>query len=200
MISVIIPTMWKCKILNNTLLELSNHKLVGEVILIDNTANTKILDIFKVNHILEGKNTFVNPAWNKGFKLAKYDKLLILNDDVETNWNVIDLAYNHITENIGLIGAGISCWQYIGGIADVIPISYRPNCYGCLMFIHKNSYKEIPESLKIHYGDDWLFEKSNKQNYQIINWKIGGDSEQTSGLSEFNQIKEYDKKIYNHLK
>jgi len=200
MISVIIPTMWKCKILNNTLYELSKHNLVGEIILIDNTDNKTILDIPKVNHILEGNNTFVNPAWNKGVKLAKYDKLLILNDDVETEWGVIDLVYNHITEDIGLIGAGISCWQYTGGIPCINPISYRPNCYGCLMFIHKNSYKEIPESLKIHYGDDWLFEKSNRPNYQIINWKMGGDSEQTSGLSEFNQIKEDDKKIYNHLK
>jgi hypothetical protein len=68
------------------------------------------------------------------------------------------------------------------------------------MFIHKNSYKEIPESLKVHYGDDWLFDKNGKPNYQIVNWKMGGESEQTSGLSEFNQIKENDKLIYNNLK
>ena len=110
------------------------------------------------------------------------------------------MVYDYITEDNGLIGAGVSCWQYFGGIPEVEKISFRTNCYGCLMFIHKNSYKEIPEQLKVHYGDDWLFGKSGKPNYQIINWKMGGESEQTSGLSEFNQIKIDDAKIYNTLK
>ena len=203
MISVIIPTMWKCESFMNgkTLSELSEHPLVGEIILIDNSAHNE-LDITtpKVVHIKEGKNTYVNPAWNKGVNLAKYDKLLILNDDVETEWGVIDLVYDVITEDTGLIGAGVSCWQYNGGIPEIERTSFRTNCYGCLMFIHKNSYTHIPEQLKVHYGDDWLFAKSGKPNYQIINWKMGGESEQTSGLAEFNQIKEDDSKIYNNLK
>jgi hypothetical protein len=203
MISVIIPTMWKCESFRDgkMLYELSEHPLVGEIILIDNSEQTH-LDIIspKVIHIKEEKNTYVNPAWNKGVKLAKYDKLLILNDDVETEWGVIDLVYDSIIEENGLIGAGVSCWQYSGGIPEIERTSFRTNCYGCLMFIHKNSYKEIPESLKVHYGDDWLFNKSGKPNYQIVNWKMGGESEQTSGLSEFNQIKENDKLIYNNLK
>ena len=39
MYSVIIPTMWKCDRLQKTLKELSQHELVGEIILIDNTSN-----------------------------------------------------------------------------------------------------------------------------------------------------------------
>jgi len=203
MISVIIPTMWKCKNFKTgkTLNELSQHEFIGEIILIDNAEKTEFnIEIPKLIHIKEGKNTYVNAAWNKGVRLAKYDKLLILNDDVETEWGVIDLVYDFITENVGVIGAGVSCWQYNGGIPQIEKTSFRTNCYGCLMFIHKKSYIQIPEQLKIHYGDDWLFTKSGKPNYEIVNWKMGGESEQTSGLSEFNQIKIDDANTYNSLK
>jgi hypothetical protein len=67
------------------------------------------------------------------------------------------------------------------------------NCYGCVFAIHKNSYLPIPEDLLIHYGDNWLFDKSGKSNYQIHNWIMGGESEQTSGLKEFDSIKELDR-------
>ena len=101
-----------------------------------------------------------------------------------------------ITEDKGMIGAGVSCWQYKEnweGSGGVVPINHRTNCYGCVFAIHKNSYIPIPQDLLIHYGDDWLFTKSGKQNYEIINWEMGGESEQTSGLTEFNQVKLVDK-------
>ena len=59
--------------------------------------------------------------------------------------------------------------------------------------MHKESYVPIPEDLLIHYGDDWLFTKSGKPNYEIINWEMSGESEQTSGLTEFNTVKLVDK-------
>ena len=98
MYSVIIPTMWKCDRLWITLEELSKHELVGEIILIDNSANSKILTIPKLIHILEGKNTYVNPAWNKGVELSKYDKLLILNDDIWMDWKIFDILEPYVTE------------------------------------------------------------------------------------------------------
>lgn len=195
--------MWKCENFKTgkMLFDLSNHPLVGEIILIDNNPQTDTnITIPKVIHIKEDKNTYVNPAWNKGVSLAKYNKLLILNDDVETEWGVIDLVYDYITDDIGLIGAGVSCWQYNGGVPKIEETSFRTNCYGCLMFVHKNSYKHIPEQLKVHYGDDWLFTKNGNKNYEIKNWKMGGDSEQTSGLPEFNEIKQNDAKVYNNLR
>lgn len=202
MISVIIPTMWKCENFKSKkmLYDLSNHPLIGEIILIDNSENFEIdIDIPKVFHIKEDKNTYVNPAWNKGVQLSKYDKLLILNDDVETDLEIIDLTYEHITNDKGIIGAGVSCWQYKGGTPAINYLKYREACYGCLMFIHKESYTPIPEDIKIWHGDDFLFFRSGKPNYEIVNWKMWGDSEQTSGLEEFNSIKENDTKIYNNL-
>lgn len=203
MISVIIPTLWKSEGFLDRLLQISNNELVGEIILIDNTPqDTDISHISKLNHIKEPENIFVTPAWNKGVSLAKYDKLLIVNDDVETDWSVINLAYPYITEDRGIIGAGNKCWDNPQGEFRVEEFGSLMACYACLFFIHKNSYIPIPHELKIHYGDNWLFEKikqTGKHNYAIEGWVMGGESEQTSGLEIFNERKNIDADVYRKL-
>jgi hypothetical protein len=199
--------MWKGFGVMQAIKEIVEQPSVGELIIIDNSETTA--DMFAVNHtefdklvyINEGKNTYVNPAWNKGASLAKYDKLLFVNDDVQTDWSFVNALEEYITEERGMIGAGVSCWQYkenYEGSGGVVPINNRPNCYGCVFAIHKNSYLPIPEDLLVHYGDDWLFTKSGKQNYEIINWKMGGESEQTSGLPIFDTVKLVDAHIWNN--
>jgi GT2 family glycosyltransferase len=202
MISVIMPTMWKGKSVWKAIREIIMQESVGELILIDNSEEGNGNKTFARNfgkglvYIDEGKNTYVNPAWNKGVKLAKFDKLLFVNDDVETDWSFVNNLEEYITEDRGMIGAGVSCWQGPHNHSGVVPIGNRPNCYGCVFAMHKNSYVEIPDDLKIHYGDDWLFTKSGKPNYEIRGWKMGGESEQTSGRAEFNPIKETDKHLW----
>ncbi len=202
MISVIIPTLWKPEGFLERLEEISKNANVGEIILIDNsTLNVHTSHIPKLRHIKEGSNTYVIPAWNKGVKLSKYDKLLIVNDDVETDWNIIDIIYNDITKDKGLIGAGVSCWQSNNKVGNLTPASYMNNCYACLFFVHKSSYIEIPE-MKVHFGDLWIFDiltSQGKPNYQILDWDMGGESEQTSGLPEFSIIKEQDFVVYSRL-
>lgn len=202
MISVIMPTMWKGFGCIQAIKEIVEQPAVGELIIIDNSeTTTNMFDVIhtefqKVVYINEGRNTYVNPAWNKGASLAKYDKLLFVNDDVQTDWSFINALEEYITSDKGMIGAGVSCWQYneqYEGSGGLVPINHRLNCYGCVFAMHKDSYLPIPEDLLIHYGDDWLFTKPNKQNYEIINWKMGGESEQTSGLPIFNSVKELDK-------
>src|SRR5574343_47874 len=104
MVSVIIPTLMRISRIYQTLIELSKCSHVGEIILIDNTTNTIPIKLDKLTHICEGINTYVNPAWNKGVKLAKYDKLCILNDDVWFDWDKLGEISEFISEEIGIIG------------------------------------------------------------------------------------------------
>ena len=198
MISVIMPTMWQGRGCLQSMKDIVKQEAVGELIVIDNTEVSVTINekIPKLVHIKEGRNTYVNPAWNKGYRLAKFDKLLFVNDDVQTNWGFINAIEEYITEDRGMIGAGVSCWQGPHHGGGVVPINNRPNCYGCVFAIHKNSYVEIPEDLKIHYGDDWLFTKSGKPNYEIVGWQMGGESEQTSGQIQFHPVKEADKRLW----
>jgi hypothetical protein len=218
-ISVIIPTMWKSEGFVHRLAKLSNIETIGEIILIDNTSNTTILPIPKVIHIIEGENTFVNPAWNKGVNLSKWDKLCIMNDDVEVHDELFINILPHITEDKGMIGLheyhGNGVWEDEPGCdrtrsellrGNRFPLKLieserhnrRPG-YGCLWFIHKKSYIHIPHELKIWYGDDYLYHRNGKPNYSMMNVDIIGKPSQTSDLSEFDETKRNDQRVWSTL-
>lgn len=203
MYSVIIPTMWKCNRFQETLRELSAHTLVGEIILIDNTTNELTIELPKLIHILEGKNTYVNPAWNKGAELATYDKLFILNDDIWMDWNILNIVEQYVTEENGVIGMAEENYTNPHTELGLEPITHRNGGFGCAMFIHKQNYTPIPNEMKIWGGDDWIFVKCRnrrKQNYKITGFKIEGEIGATSEQTELGPIKENDlmlKSYYN---
>jgi GT2 family glycosyltransferase len=181
MISVIMPSMFYPEGVEERINELCNHPLVTEVILIDNTYEGKELEPRnKLIHIQEKMNTGCNRAWNKGVSMAREDKLLIINDDVITDFGIIDKVHDLITEDKGMIGSGVTCWNFpdrtFGGL---VPIYSRAARYASLFFIHKKSYTPIPEDLFNWYGDDWLFRESGKQNYDMTDWAMGGQGSQT---------------------
>jgi hypothetical protein len=96
MYSVIALTMWKCERFKETLAELDKHPLVGEIILIDNSEmDVDLIKLKKLNHIKEEKNTYINPAWNKGVSLAKYNKLLVKYPD-----NELLLSIQHLVPKV----------------------------------------------------------------------------------------------------
>ncbi len=198
MISVIMPSMFIPGGIVEMVKEVCNHPLVGEFILMDNTVEGNHIteEIPKLTYIQEGENTFINPAWNKGARMAKYDKLMFLNDDVITDFSLIDKVYDQITEDKGIIGLGEGCWQYNGGKFGVRPIHQFRGGFACLFFIHKNSYRMIPEDIKVWYGDNWLFEKTGKQPFEIINWQMKGQISATIGTPKIWPITREDEKMW----
>lgn len=200
MITVIMPSMFIPSGVVDRIKEITEHPLVHEFILIDNTDNGYEInvEIPKLTHIKEKKNTFVNPAWNKGVSLAKTDKLMIVNDDVITDFgNLIDLVYNEISEERGIVGLGTGCWNGTNKSFKLNQIDRLSTGFGCLFFIHKKSYLTIPDDLKVWYGDNWLFEKTNKKPYQILNWPVTGVLSATVDRPEFNSIKNDDILVWN---
>lgn len=198
-ISVIVPTLWRVKNFTDVLLQLSAHEKIGEIILIDNSESSSELHIHKVLHIREQKNTYVYPAWNKGVRMAKYQKLCFLNDDITFDMRLFDVILPKITDDKGMIGL----WEFHGkpiirnnDDISIAPINHRNSGYGCLWFIHKSRYMYIPEEMKIWYGDDWLFNKLRNTNYGIYNLEIHGVTSATSNHPEFNQIKLEDSKAF----
>ena len=207
MYSVVALTMWKCNRFQQTLRELSKHPLVGEIILIDNTSNDLTIELPKLVHILEGKNTYINPAWNKGVSLAKYDKLLVLNDDLWFDWDILSTLEQHITEEIGLIGMAEENFDNPSNEFGLEPINHRNGGFACAFFIHKNNWIDIPFEMKLWGGDDWLFVKNRengKQNYKIVGFKLEGEVsgtlENVDLIPTLNPIKQRDlelKQFYN---
>jgi hypothetical protein len=217
-ISVIVPTLWKIDGFLDVLKRLSKIDIIGEIIVIDNTVNPPELNIHNVVHIKEKTNTFVNPAWNKGFKLSKFEKLCFLNDDVDVDDSIFEKILPHITEDKGMIGLyefyGYGVWEDEIGQKENNHIHHRTRNlefkvmptnetrkpgFGCLWFIHKKSYVEIPEGLRLWYGDDWIYRKTGKQNWYMMNLSIIGRVSQTSSLNEFDKIKKEDTVYFEQL-
>jgi hypothetical protein len=183
MISVIIPTLWKEERLHTTLDELQKCKYVKDIVLIDNTGESKNFEFSKLNYILESENTYVNPAWNKGVKLAKCDKLLMLGDDNWFDFNSIEYIIDEIKDSIGMIGITMENYRLTKTTDIKLQlVTSRPVAYATAFFIHKNSWVEIPHDMKIWWGDNFLFAKNEyygRLNYKLLNLKVDGSISKT---------------------
>jgi len=186
MITVITPTMWKAQEINVMLPKLNEHELIGEIIIIDNDPshkNENTCSLSKVTYLTFGENIYCNPAWNRGYEVAKYDKLMFINDDASFTITLIDAIHDVITEDNGMIVASPeSVLESISGnyVLRETPsknISFKPipqPRHKCAITfgIHKKNYTIIPEQLKIHRGDTFLFGmcmKNKKQNLATHN-------------------------------
>ena len=158
--SIIIPTIWKSEYTMELLQRYSKSDYVGEIILIDNEP-TKDIVMDKLIHIKEHDNTYVNPAWNKGVRLAKYENITISNDDILFD---IDEYYNYITQltplvDYGYIGSHSENYELIESTDVRIEQYTNQNNFGgwgCLFSFHKSKWRDIPNELKIWYGDNLI--------------------------------------------
>ena len=198
MITVIIPTLWQCDRLVTTLQELSECPEVGEVLLFDNTANKKRISLPKLQHILEGRNTYVGAPWNKGAAMAKYDHLLVLNDDTWMDWSYLAQISEQITDSRGMLGIAQKNYQLKEAAQlQFLPVTNRPNAFACLFFIHKSSWTPIPDEIKIWATDCWLFTKNQqagRSNYYIQGLPVIGYVSKTVG-----HLKQHDSDEFNRI-
>lgn len=204
--SVIIPTIWAPdeNFIFTLMIDLDQSPYVGEIILIDNAPERKIKmpNISKLKYLPQNENIYVNSAWNIGVEEAIYNKIVLCNDDINTNWELfayIDKLYDESwSDQIGIIGMDENNYK-IESINFSINVCNKRNFgYGCLMFLNKKIYKKIPGFLKIWSGDTFLFEHSRsieKLNFKISGWpvKLAGDKLSVSSENpKFNEIKKND--------
>ena len=162
--------MWKSDWIHRSISQLEEYNQVGEIILIDNSSEQKELNGEKIYHIREGFNTYVNPAWNKAVRISKFDNLCIANDDLVFNPALLDFVKPHIHK--GVIGQHISNydkWE-TNFNPQIEKMEGRDWGWGCLFFIHKTNWIDIPNDLLIACGDDYLI-----KNVKGGGWKISGN-------------------------
>jgi len=173
--SIIIPTMWFSNKLDCLIEELIKSELVNEIIIIDNnkSSNNKTTIINEKLLILpQEENIFVNPAWNLGVTISKNENIILSNDDLcisninkillsilNTKFDFIGLDYQNINKNDEII-----ITQTSGGMNK---------CFVCFMFVKKNKYIQIPENIKIWFGDAILYNSiENKGKLSVNNCNI----------------------------
>lgn len=180
--SVVVPTMWRAaEQFVDFLSLLTESPYVGEIIIVNND-NTKtpgnLPNHQKINLVDFGKNIFVNPAWNYGANVSRFDRLCILNDDVAFDLKLFEKLQGLVTPNVGVLGLcpgtkDFNQPEVTTGDIDIIPWTGQHTYgFGCLMFIHKKSWQKIPDGLDIYYGDNYIFDLQlhrKKTNYLITN-------------------------------
>ena len=186
MLSIIIPTMQKdLEVLTKLLNQLQDSDSVGEIILIDNSCKGFSCNLSKVKVFVQKDNLFENPAWNLGIKLSSKDipYFGILNDDIifpNILFKQVDDFLAQANQDVGLVGidcvANTPKSQFdtypIDAQCCFEPINKLYGFFGSAFFGKKENYYEIPNEMKVFYGDHFLFtrnQQNQKQNYVIKN-------------------------------
>ena len=180
-LTAVIPTLLKDEdMLKNLLDSLCRDNSVKEIIVINNTTEMFEYSNPKVRILSQGKNLYVNPSWNLGVKEAKAEYVALINDDLIVPNNICTAILEKMDDNIGIAGidtTGIietkDANNNIVIDANSVkldnaknisfkPITFRPQKFGVFMLFKKSNYVEIPDELKIFWGDDWIIYQARK--------------------------------------
>lgn len=169
--TVIIPTLWRSNLTIDLLSSYENCIYVDEILLIDNAVSDRPQFDFssykKLRFLEQEKNIYVNPAWNLGIKESENELIAISNDDILYN---PDPVFKFVSEasDWGAIGMSPSNYKTSGSEIRLEPGDAIGGGWGCLIFVHKSEWIEIPEEIKIWYGDNWISMSIKKRNKNVF--------------------------------
>ena len=175
MIEIVIPTMWKSEKIFEMIHRYIGNPNIYRIHLIDNSNEYHIhystgINSNKVKIYSFKENTFVNPAWNFGVSKCKEDSIICLaNDDIEFDTEIFDFIINCKSE-LGIIGMDKNNYD-INNInkKEIITMNNHEYGWGCLIFILKKDWIDIPNTLKVFYGDSFMF-----NNVKVLCKKLSG--------------------------
>lgn len=200
--SVIIPTLWRSDRTQKLINDLQSCELVDEIIVIDNSAD-KINTQFngKVKIISFAKNIYVNPAWNVGVKLAKNECIALCNDDINFNTNIFSTITKDVLTNNGIIGMGAGNYtdsidQNATPYVDVWKPGINDLGWGCLIFLKKSNWVDIPDEIKIWYGDNFIKDANPTPKGCLRNFSIETEMSTTSKSDEWAETIRKDREYF----
>lgn len=191
MFSIIIPTIWSIPHYTLELVKnLVNCELVDDIIIIDNMhekyISKKAYTHEKVNHVVMDSNIFVNPAWNLGVSLSKNEHIIICNDDVIIEPTKVLKLLLKESNKWDAAGLGPDSYKHnTGGNINLTNVTERTFGWGCFMAIKKSKWVNIPEDIKIFYGDDFIIKTNEKVKNINVPFKV--KTKMSSSSSDFSR-------------
>jgi len=206
--SVIIPTLWKSNRIHKLLSDLIKCQYVDEIILIDNAGKYfeyyEALD--KVKLVQVEKNIYVNPAWNLGIKIAKNDLVALLNDDINFDPNIFGIIDTNVLDTFGIVGMGEGNYkeqidESNGPYLDIWKPGVNDWGWGCFIMLNKKNWIEIPDNIKIWYGDNFIKDVNPITKSCLRNFKVETEMSTTSDETEWDVFKKQDYEYFiNYLR
>lgn len=194
--SVIIPTLWKSKRTDKLLKDLEDCIYVDEIIIIDNASIYETdRTIGKIRIVSKGENIYVNPAWNLGIKIAKNDLVALVNDDINFDTTIFGVITKDILSEFGIIGQSEFNYKVNNSDEPILEKwtgKVRDWGWGCLIMFDKTNWIDIPDDIKIWYGDDFIFKCNPSTKSTLKNFNIETEMSTTSDEKEWDIIKKED--------
>jgi hypothetical protein len=197
--SVIIPTLWKSNRIGKLLFDLVKCEFVDEIILIDNGG--KFFEYFealdKLKLVQVDENMYVNPSWNLGVKIATNNQIALLNDDINFDPNIFGLINSDTLSNYGIIGMGEGNYkepidEERGPYIDVWKPGVNDWGWGCFIMFDKKYWIDIPENIKIWYGDNFIKDRNPAPKGILRNFKVETEMSTTSDEPIWDERKKED--------
>lgn len=209
--SVVVPTLWRYPFFVDFLKDLVRFPMVDDIVVINNNmAATPVDDIFqhaKIRMIAQGENIGVNPAWNLGVQISRNNKVCIVNDDVIFDLKMFYHVDTVLSPASGVVGIcpGVADFgqpPVVSGAIKILPWAGQHTYgFGCLMFVHRAWWIDIPAGLRIYYGDNWIFDTClarGRTNYIITDALFHTPyATSTKELPNINGIHAVEQPIYN---
>ena len=195
--SIVIPTLWKSQRTDKLLKDLEECEHVDEILVIDNTL-TDITDntIGKIRKVSFGENIYVNPAWNWGICNAKNDCVALVNDDINFNPNIFEVITNDVLNQAGIIGMGEGNYKSLNISGAPILEVWKPGVndwgWGCFIMLNKKDWIDIPDNIKIWYGDNIIKDVNPTPKACLRNFRVDTEMSTTSDEPIWNERKEED--------
>jgi hypothetical protein len=213
MIDIVIPTLMQCdeEIFEYSLREANASPAVNQIIIIDNSGTKHFKsNLNKVKSFGMRENIFVNAAWNIGVDLSQSEHVVIMNDDIACRRE----NYDFINEVLSASDCGLcsiktnninNLNEYLNdnNLNDTISTDENfgnsdNNKTGWFFGVKKSLWKNIPDSIKIIYGDDLIYLRIRKLGYKtknITNTTIGHLGSKTINKIMDNIINQVNKDI-----
>lgn len=210
--SVILPTMWRVKEIIQDLKQLEQCNFVGEIILINNSIKDTPFDFdvssfSKIIELRPPTNLYINPSWNLGIRMSKFNKVMIKNDDTFFDYEKALFAINQeLDSEDSIIGTYLQHNNNKITNVDEIEVVFtevakRDIGFGCSMFLNKKSFVPINDKLLIWYGDDFMTESYTRRGLKLKTIKginiNGYVSATVDHVEELIQIKHKDEELWN---
>ena len=186
MITCAIPTMWLADEITASCDALAVIPIVTEVLVINNDESRRFLDLTrygpetdkgtcdygerpyavktygKFTLLTPPSNVYVGESWNVGVVAATNPLVCLLNDDVVLRSDTFEYIAANFPADASLIGAGGACDHL-----NLSEVGSRCYGFGVAMFLRKDKYIAIPNSIRIWYTDDFLFENMPGAKYHL---------------------------------
>lgn len=197
--SIVIPTLWKSDRTKKLINDLRKCEYVDEIIVIDNSSPDG-MNLFyepKMRLISEGENIYVNPAWNLGVEISKNECIALVNDDINFDTNIFGVLDENVLNQFGIVGMGEGNYkdeidESKGPYLDVWKPGVNDWGWGCMILFNKKNWIDIPNDIKIWYGDNFIKDVNPSPKACLRNFKVDTEMSTTSDEKEWDEIKKKD--------